>query len=273
LFTAVEARRLTDEVKTDAAALWSKLLRLYEGGAHTALGYSSWAEYCAVEFDMGRDYSYKLLASARVVETLDESTNGRPASERVARELTPLRDDPDLLREAWSEATAEHGPQPTATQVREHVEPRRNGNLAVHFSSATDDWATPQDFFDTLDVEFGFDLDVCALPSSAKCERYFTPKDDGLVQDWRGVCWMNPPYGDGISQWIRKAHQSSLLGVTVVCLVPARVDTGWWWDHCRYGEIRFIRGRLKFGGADTSAPFPSAVVVFGRPPSVVWWER
>jgi hypothetical protein len=84
---------------------------------------------------------------------------------------------------------------------------------------------------------------------------------------------MNPPYGDEISRWIAKAHEAADGGATVVCLIPARVDTGWWWDHCRHGEIRFLRGRLKFGTSQNSAPFPSAVVVFGRPAGVVWWER
>lgn len=145
--------------------------------------------------------------------------------------------------------------------------------MAVHYSSATDEWATPQAFFDRLDDEFGFDLDVCALDSSAKCARYFTPETDGLAQDWTGTCWMNPPYGSEIVEWVAKAHESAEEnGATVVCLVPARVDTGWWWDHCRYGEIRFLRGRLKFGDSETSAPFPSALVIFGRPANVLWWE-
>jgi phage N-6-adenine-methyltransferase len=138
---------------------------------------------------------------------------------------------------------------------------RRRGG-SVHFSSATPEWATPQDLFDELDAEFGFELDVCATAGNAKCARYFTQADDGLAQAWRGVCFMNPPYGDGIGQWVRKAHESSLLGATVVCLVPARTDTRWWQDICTLGEVRFVRGRLRFGGSTTGAPFPSAVVVF-----------
>jgi phage N-6-adenine-methyltransferase len=147
------------------------------------------------------------------------------------------------------------------------------GNLAPLMSSKTDQWATPQDLFDQLDAEFGFDLDVCASDDNAKCSRYFTEADDGLAQTWSGVCWMNPPYGEAIGKWVEKARESAEAGATVVCLVPARVDTAWWWDNCRYGEVRFLRGRLKFGDSDTSAPFPSAVVIFGRPESVIWWER
>lgn len=132
----------------------------------------------------------------------------------------------------------------------------------VHFSSATDMWATPQEFFDDLNREFKFETDVCALPENAKCTRFFTPEDDGLVQNWRGVCWMNPPYGRTISQWMRKAYESSVSGATVVCLVPARTDTNWWHDYAMKGEVRFIKGRLKFGGSKNSAPFPNAVVIF-----------
>jgi len=134
--------------------------------------------------------------------------------------------------------------------------------MAVHFSSATDLWSTPQEFFDSLISEFSFGLDVCALPENAKCRRYFTPEQNGLAQRWRGICWMNPPYGREIAAWVRKAYESARGGATVVCLLPARTDTAWWHDYCVKGEIRFIRGRLKFGGSKFSAPFPSALVIF-----------
>lgn len=134
--------------------------------------------------------------------------------------------------------------------------------MAVHYSSATDLWSTPQEFFDTLDAEFRFETDVCALSSNAKCSHYFTPEQDGLSRRWTGICWMNPPYGREIGKWICKAHEESTCGATVVCLVPARTDTSWWHNHCAKGEIRFVRGRLKFGNAKTNAPFPSAVVIF-----------
>lgn len=134
--------------------------------------------------------------------------------------------------------------------------------MSVHFSSKTDEWPTPQDFFDKLDAEFHFELDVCATPENAKCDRYFTKRENGLLQKWEGVCWMNPPYGREIGQWVKKAYESALEGATVVCLLPARTDTGWWHDYCMKGEIRFVRGRLKFGNASENAPFPSAVVVF-----------
>lgn len=138
--------------------------------------------------------------------------------------------------------------------------------LAVHFSSATDQWPTPQWLFDALDAEFGFDLDVCASPEHAKCRRYYSPAVDGLQQTWEGVCWMNPPYGRGIGSWVRKAHESARNGATVCCLLPARTDTKWWHRHVMHAtEIRFLKGRLRFGNAKAGAPFPSAIVVFGAP--------
>lgn len=139
--------------------------------------------------------------------------------------------------------------------------------MNVHFSSATDLWSTPPEFFKRIDAEFGFNLDVCATKENAKCEKFFTVDDDGLNQRWTGVCWMNPPYGRVIGHWMKKAHESSLGGATVVCLVPARTDTKWWHELAMKGEIRFIRGRLKFGNQSNSAPFPLALVIF-KPASI-----
>lgn len=131
------------------------------------------------------------------------------------------------------------------------------------FSSATDDWATPQDFFDKLNREFKFEVDVCASASNAKAPTFFDKEANGLAQDWRGVCWMNPPYGRGIDAWMRKGYTSAREnGATVVCLVPARTDTKWWHDYAARGEVFFVPGRLRFGDAKHNAPFPCAVVVF-----------
>ena len=130
------------------------------------------------------------------------------------------------------------------------------------FSSQTDLWETPQDLFDKLDKIFQFQIDVCATPENAKCKTFFTPEIDGLKQDWKGICWMNPPYGRQIGKWMKKAYESSLCGATVVCLVPARTDIAWWHEYAMRGYIEFVRGRLKFGNAKNSAPFPSAIVVF-----------
>lgn len=126
-------------------------------------------------------------------------------------------------------------------------------------------WETPQHVFNELNKEFQFDIDVCAVKENAKCAVFFSPEIDGLKQEWKGTCWMNPPYGRQIHLWVKKAYESSLKdGVTVVCLLPARTDTKWWHDYCMKGEIRFIKGRLKFGDGKNSAPFPSAIVIFGE---------
>lgn len=130
-------------------------------------------------------------------------------------------------------------------------------------TSNTDIWETPQELFDELNNIYGFETDVCALPENAKCARYFTPEQDGLKQDWTGVCWTNPQYGRKIGKWVQKAYEAAAKnGATVVCLLPARTDTTWWHDYCMHGDVTFIRGRLKFGGSKNSAPFPSAIVVF-----------
>lgn len=138
-------------------------------------------------------------------------------------------------------------------------------NTDAMFSSKTDLWETPQDFFDQLDAEFHFDLDVCALPENAKCKQYYTPEMDGLSQPWEGVCWCNPPYGREIGAWVRKARLASDAGNTVVMLLPARTDTEWFHKYIYKQdrvELRFVRRRLKFGGSKNSAPFPSMIVVF-----------
>lgn len=135
-------------------------------------------------------------------------------------------------------------------------------NVDVMFSSKTDMWETPQDFFDELDSQFHFTTDVCAIPENAKCERFFAPDQDGLTQEWTGVCWCNPPYGRQIGKWVQKAAESNC---TVVMLLPARTDTSWFHDYVyKKAEIRFIRGRLKFGGASNRAPFPSMVVIYRK---------
>jgi hypothetical protein len=119
-FDEASARGLTDEVKADAAALWSKLNTLYEGSAHLALGYSSWDDYCGTEFGMSSGAAYRVLNAARVVAQLPMGSP-QPRTERVARELAPLRSAPEQLREAWTETVEQHGEKPTAKQVREVV--------------------------------------------------------------------------------------------------------------------------------------------------------
>jgi site-specific DNA-methyltransferase (adenine-specific) len=131
-------------------------------------------------------------------------------------------------------------------------------------------WETPQPFFDMLDAEFGFTVDVCAWNHNAKLERYFSPLEDGLKQDWsREVFWMNPPYGRGqdVYSWVRKAYESALAGGTGVALLPVSADTKWYHEFVmRSTEIRFVRDRLWFrlDGKEARANHASMAVVFGR---------
>lgn len=137
--------------------------------------------------------------------------------------------------------------------------------MSVHFSSKSNEWETPQDFFDKLNAEFHFTLDPCCTHENAKCAKHYTEAEDGLKQDWtEEIVFMNPPYGREIKHWVKKARDESakFRGAVVVALVPARTDTAWWHDYVVGREIRFIRGRLKFGGHKNSAPFPSAIVIF-----------
>lgn len=130
-------------------------------------------------------------------------------------------------------------------------------------SSNTDEWATPQDLFDTLDATFHFTLDPCATPENAKCARFYTREQDGLKQDWGDeVIWCNPPYGREIGKWIQKCAEHR--GVAVM-LIPARTDTRWWHSYIDKNpdaHVYFIKGRLKFGDGKNPAPFPSAIVVY-----------
>lgn len=131
------------------------------------------------------------------------------------------------------------------------------------FTSNTDDWATPSDFFAKLNSIFEFQLDVAADEHNAKCTRFFTKEDNGLLQTWSRRNWMNPPYGRTIIDWVKKADYEAEQGNLTVALLPARVDTKWYHDYCSKWHCVFLKGRLKFGDGKNPAPFPSMLVYFG----------
>lgn len=148
------------------------------------------------------------------------------------------------------------------------------GKLKGMMTSDKSDWETPDWFFKALDDEFHFTVDVAADMRNRKVDKFFSIHQDAFRLRWTGVAYLNPPYGRGIGRWLAKAKQSAVEdGATVVVLVPARCDTAWWFDHARMGEVRFLKGRLKFVGAPTSAPFPSALITFrpGLPRSTSYW--
>lgn len=142
-------------------------------------------------------------------------------------------------------------------------------NTQLMFSSQTDQWETPQDFFDQLDNEFHFTLDPCADEANRKCERYFTKEQDGLKQSWAGeIVFCNPPYGRKVGKWVRKCFEEVYKGdcKCVVLLLFANTDTKWFHDWIYHkAEIRFIKGRLKFGGGRVNSPKASMVVIFRKP--------
>lgn len=139
-------------------------------------------------------------------------------------------------------------------------------NVSLMFSSEKDNWETPNDLFKELNDEFKFNLDPCATNENAKCDKYYTINEDGLMQDWGGYnVFCNPPYGKEIKKWVKKCYDESKKENTkVVLLIPARTDTSYFHDYIyeKAKEVRFIRGRLKFSNNKYNAPFPSMIIVF-----------
>lgn len=127
----------------------------------------------------------------------------------------------------------------------------------IHFSSVNPNWRTPTFLYEELDKEFQFNYDPCPIPSEREINGI-----DGLFSEWGKRNFVNPPYSHNLIQWIKKGYDESLKGKLVVFLIPARTDTKWFHEYCSKGEIRFIRGRLKFQGAKYNAPFPSMIVIF-----------
>jgi len=132
---------------------------------------------------------------------------------------------------------------------------------SVFLSSQTVEWSTDEVFFEQVNREFNFTVDVAADSTNAKCERFYDIDSDGLMQNWDGeTVWCNPPYGRRIADWIYKAATSE---ATTVLLVPARTDVKWFHEIViPRAEVRFIKGRLKFGGSKDPAPFPTMLVIF-----------
>tara|TARA_Y100000310_G_scaffold77027_1_gene73523 strand:- start:27389 stop:27850 length:462 start_codon:yes stop_codon:yes gene_type:complete len=146
----------------------------------------------------------------------------------------------------------------------------------VLHSSKSDEWSTPLEFYEKLNSEFSFTLDPCATDENHKCSKYFTIEDNGLKQSWaKEVVFMNPPYSN-VKEWMEKACEER-KGAVIVALLPSRTDTKWFHNYCIHAkEIRFVKGRLKFGDSKNSAPFPSMIVVFdgvGQSPTVRFVNR
>jgi phage N-6-adenine-methyltransferase len=167
-----------------------------------------------------------------------------------------------------------HPDRPATSAERQHVFARKQQEelqrlrqqvaTRIYHKSLRYDWETPSAVFAEYDAEFHFTLDVCATAENAKCPRFFSPEQNGLLQDWGDdVCWMNPPYGPQIGAWMEKAWRSSLAGATVVCLVPARTGPRWWHDWVKgKAAVRERQGRITFVGAPNPAGFDSVAVIY-----------
>ena len=126
------------------------------------------------------------------------------------------------------------------------------------FTSSKQSYSTPKALYAELNAEFNFDDDPCPI---GEPEPFY--KEDGLARAWGNRVFINPPYGKTIVSWIKRAYKEYLQGKTIVLLIPSRTDTRWWHDYImKATEIRFLKGRLKFGDSKYNAPFPSAIIIF-----------
>lgn len=137
----------------------------------------------------------------------------------------------------------------------------------VLFSSKKEDWTTPKELFFKLDYIYNFTLDPCSDEFNHLCDKYYTIKENGLLQSWKNeVVFCNPPYGRKIYDWVKKCYLENINNnVEIILLIPSRTDTKFFHDflyHNKRVDIYFIKGRLKFGNADNTAPFPSLIAHF-----------
>ncbi len=134
--------------------------------------------------------------------------------------------------------------------------------------SATVEWSTPLWLFDPMNAEFRFTVDVAASHEHHRCERYYTKEDNGLAQDWRGErVWCNPPYNaEALQAFTQKAWETTREDPSslAVFLVPVKSDQKWWHRYAIKSEVRFIPGRVAFGGAANSAPMPVTFVIISH---------
>jgi hypothetical protein len=265
----LEARQLTDEVKRDAEALREKLLRLYEGEAHIALGYSSWRAYWEAEFETHWRTGYRELEAARVDRAIGPWANG-PLPERQARELVPLLDRPDELAEVLRALHAEHGDRLTAAKMRQAVDERMrlDRRVVTVTSSLSAEWYTPAPYVEAAREVLGtIDLDPasCELANrTVKAARFFDAGADGLTRAWYGRVWLNPPYGPLCAPFVARAlaeHAAGRVPAAVLLLNAYSVDTRWFrplWDEL----LCFSYDRIHMFGLDGEAARPSAGSVF-----------
>lgn len=185
-----------------------------------------------------------------------ESGASLPPRELVTKHAKRFGESDGIPLMRWDRLAAKYPEAAKAAQAPK-------SSQSVHFSSNKEDWPTPPEIFEPLQKRYRLERDVCASPENAKLPLFWTKEDDALSKPWDGRLWMNPPYGRDIGKWLKKAFEAAQYGAIVVCLIPARTDTKWWHDYVmNSAEVVFIKGRITFEGAESGAPFPSAVVKF-----------
>lgn len=298
--TSGEARECVQAIKDHMQDARSKLLELYTREGWRALGYGSWQACVVTEFEQSKSYLLRQLQAAQIEQALELPMGNLP--ERQLRPLSSLEriQQRDAWQRAIETApngkvTAAHVEQVveaireheragdlrplTAATVIEHIRRQPESikelagvagvnRMAVHHSSATPEWYTPKNIIDVVLAFFDeIDLDPCSNSRdepNVPARQVFTEADDGLTQDWWGRVYMNPPYGDAIGAWVDKLCAAYDAGQieAAIALVPGRLDTAWF-DRLTAYALCFVRGRLRFVGAENSAPFPSVLVYLG----------
>lgn len=248
-----------------------------EAGRHLAeakamVAHGEWLPWVAANFAGDRSTATRYMRIAANGASVHHLTGIHEALAYLSESSEPPPDD-EAPEPSPSPTPAPPGPTSSDSPPSEPEPPTspapdpKPSKLQPLMSSDSDEWYTPTHVWRTALAAMRlttFDLDPCAEPARAvKAARHFTEPDDGLAQDWHGVVWMNPPYGD-IGRWVEKLGQECRAGrcVDYCALVPARVDTAWWraLTEGENGTVVFIGGRLKFGDSSNSAPFPSALV-------------
>lgn len=297
LMTETEARECVVKINVQMNSARALLLDLYERRGWVALGYASWRECATAEFEQSQRYLYRQLQAAEIEQRIwpngqigaipesqlrplaaltpmeqpiawqeaNERTNGHPTGRVVEQVVEEMRGD---QREEWIPDDQNVFTDPKAEQAEALREQR--GKMAVHFTSNTPEWYTPGRILERVEAVFGhIDLDPCSnskdrTEANVPALNHYTIDDNGLTQPWFGKVYMNPPYGDEIGAWVARLLSSYETEEIkeAIALLPARTDTAWFQPLFDY-PICFVRGRLKFSGAENSAPFPSAIVYLG----------
>jgi hypothetical protein len=300
LMTEDEARACVSEIKSHMGSARALLMNLYDHRGWQALGYPSWRACVVAEFEQSQAYLYRQLQAAEIEQRISPIGEIGAIPETHLRPLAALTPMEQPI--AWQEVNERTNGKPTARVVEQvaremldqsaaiegpendvldppmepaQAEDIRKGRVnAGLFTSATPEWYTPSHVIDRVIALFGeIDLDPCSNAKGAAANvpagAHWTAEDNGIAQPWHGNVYMNPPYGDEISVWVARMVNAYEDGEIdgAIALLPARTDTAWFQPLLDY-PICFVRGRLKFSGAENSAPFPSAVVYLGSDPQL-----